>query len=620
MKTTQRLIACAAVLALFMCANAVNAQTYKPDWATKLVLPSAGTDPSKLFTITSGTLSGALSWTLPITAGSSGYMLTTDGTGVLSWTNPSVTLGGDVTGASGSNTINNTVQAGNDIVAALNAPATAKSLNADVLNYDATLGVTSHVLGIALAHANTWTGDQTLPADATQAAALVSSINASTSAKSLNADVLDYGSTLKVGSHVLDIDLTHANAWTAAQTFNQAGIAATYTTGAFLANTTASTSGVPVQQSASLEFDSHVWNTTATAVDNTFNARQTFVPVSGLTPSALMNWDVNNNGGGWTNVMSLSSAGVLTATTFAGNATTATTAANLSGSNLTGDVSNVANAVHVNSVQTGAGASIVTAINTASGNGQIDAVNGGTGQSTYATGDILYASSSSALSRLAVGGANTVLHGGTTPGYSNIATGDIASGAVTYAKIQNVAASSLLGNPTGSPAAPSEITLGTGLGFSSTTLTNTGVTSNLAGAGITVSGATGAVTVSLDLTHANTWTGTQTFGAAALTASSPTALSSGTTNDWALSTSNSYFLISASGAATLTGVVARAGGSVIMLVNTGSNAITLANATGSSAANQFHLQGASNVILAQDGTVTLIYDGTSSYWRMIAAQ
>lgn len=46
----------------------------------------------------------------------------------------------------------------------------------------------------------------------------------------------------------------------------------------------------------------------------------------------------------------------------------------------------------------------------------------------------------------------------------------IADGAVTYAKIQNVAASRLLGNPTGSPAVVSEISLGAGLSFSGTTI------------------------------------------------------------------------------------------------------------------------------------------------------
>jgi hypothetical protein len=55
----------------------------------------------------------------------------------------------------------------------------------------------------------------------------------------------------------------------------------------------------------------------------------------------------------------------------------------------------------------------------------------------------------------------------TTAGNCNTA---IATAAVTYAMIQNVAASRLWGNPTGSPAAGSEISLGATLAFVSTTL------------------------------------------------------------------------------------------------------------------------------------------------------
>lgn len=50
----------------------------------------------------------------------------------------------------------------------------------------------------------------------------------------------------------------------------------------------------------------------------------------------------------------------------------------------------------------------------------IDAAHGGTGQTTYAVGDILYASGTTALSALTIGGAHTVLHGGTTPSYSAV--------------------------------------------------------------------------------------------------------------------------------------------------------------------------------------------------------
>jgi hypothetical protein len=53
---------------------------------------------------------------------------------------------------------------------------------------------------------------------------------------------------------------------------------------------------------------------------------------------------------------------------------------------------------------------------------------------------------------------------------TSIGTANIVAGAVTYAKIQNVAAVSLLGNPTGGSTVVSEITLGNGLSFSSTTL------------------------------------------------------------------------------------------------------------------------------------------------------
>lgn len=54
-----------------------------------------------------------------------------------------------------------------------------------------------------------------------------------------------------------------------------------------------------------------------------------------------------------------------------------------------------------------------------------------------------------------------------------ITTVMINNAAVTYAKIQNVAASSLMGNPTGSPAAPSDITLSAGLSFVGSVLTVT---------------------------------------------------------------------------------------------------------------------------------------------------
>src|SRR5437016_9979227 len=103
----KQIITFAAVLALSVVATSSMAQTYKPDWATKLVLAGNGTDVTNNFTINAPTLGSAISWTLPNSNGTNGYMLTTNGAGVLSWTNPAtgVTLAGDVTGAAGSNTV-----------------------------------------------------------------------------------------------------------------------------------------------------------------------------------------------------------------------------------------------------------------------------------------------------------------------------------------------------------------------------------------------------------------------------------------------------------------------------------------------------------------------------------
>lgn len=88
-----------------------------------------------------------------------------------------------------------------------------------------------------------------------------------------------------------------------------------------------------------------------------------------------------------------------------------------------------------------------------------------------------------------------------------VTTTKILNAAVTYAKIQNVAASSLLGNPTGGSASASEISLGTTLSFvgsSIQTVAHTGdVTSGANSFALTIS--TDAVTTSKILNAAVTY-------------------------------------------------------------------------------------------------------------------
>jgi hypothetical protein len=124
----------------------------------------------------------------------------------------------------------------------------------------------------------------------------------------------------------------------------------------------------------------------ATSDTITYNARAN----SDFLPSADNSYDLGNNALGWRN-FKVSGVGTI---------------ANL----------------QVSSVTSGAWAGTA-----------ISAVNGGTGQNTYATGDILYASSSTALTRLAAGAAGSVLYHSSTAPYWGAAPTGSGGGAGTVA-------------------------------------------------------------------------------------------------------------------------------------------------------------------------------------------
>ena len=170
---------------------------------------------------------------------------------------------------------------------------------------------------------------------------------------------------------------------------------------------------------------------------------------------------------------------------------------------------------------------------TADVNGTLPATNGGTGNNTYATGDILYASSPTTLSRLPAGGMNQVLGtSGSTPAW-------ITNGATVT-------------NTTNTPA---------------------------------------SLTIN--------------------------------TNDYTIDPSSTYIRLSNISGSSLdvTGISSAgvANGRMITLVNTSANPIILRNQNGASSSNdQFDLPGNADIMLAQKGTATFIYDATLHFWELVS--
>jgi hypothetical protein len=141
--------------------------------------------------------------------------------------------------------------------------------------------------------------------------------------------------------------------------------------------------------------------------------------------------------------------------------------------------------------------------------GVVPVANGGTNISSYTIGDLIYASGTTTLSKLAdIATGNVLLSGGVgvAPSYGKVGLTTHVSGTLPIANGGTALTSTptdgqlLIGSTSGSNYALGTLTASTGIsvtnGSGSITIANTGVTSLVAGTNISVSASTGGVTIS----------------------------------------------------------------------------------------------------------------------------
>lgn len=99
--------------------------------------------------------------------------------------------------------------------------------------------------------------------------------------------------------------------------FQQSNLGTTSTDGLILSNNTPANSAATVQYSPRLRFNTHVWNSTATAADNQFDFINELRPVSAAVPSGKLFWAARESVSGtssFIDVMNLDNSGNLTVT------------------------------------------------------------------------------------------------------------------------------------------------------------------------------------------------------------------------------------------------------------------------------------------------------------------
>jgi hypothetical protein len=248
-------------------------------------------------------------------------------------------------------------------------------------------------------------------------------------------------------------------------------------------------------------------------------------------------------------------------------------------------------------------------------NGVLAAANGGTGQSSYTTGDILFASGSTTLSKLAdVATGNALISGGVgvAPSYGKIGltthvsgtlpvanggtglTGGTSGGVLYYSAAGTLASSGALAASSlvvggGAGVAPSTITTGTGV------VTALGVNTGTAGAFVVNGGALGTP---------SSGTVTNLTGTASININGTVGATTANTGAFTSITSTSASGILTRAAATQDGVelIGRAGGTTSLKATITPTTLT--------ASRTFTLPDNSGTVLTTGATVTVAQGGT----------
>lgn len=109
----------------------------------------------------------------------------------------------------------------------------------------------------------------------------------------------------------LGLDTTQSYTWVAPQTESQSGIAATPTDALIITNTTSATSSVKLQYSPNIHWHGTAWNTTALA-SQPVDFIAYVAPVSSTSVAGNLHFQASANGGAYSDVFYVSSAGNVT--------------------------------------------------------------------------------------------------------------------------------------------------------------------------------------------------------------------------------------------------------------------------------------------------------------------